>query len=170
MSIDKKFTILFVCTGNSCRSPIAEGLMKSKLPAELKNKVVIRSAGTLGLNGNPATEFAVAVAKELGADISQHRSQGLSKELVREADVIFAMAPEHKTYVERTYPDVRDNVFLLRSFGRKPEEKHNDRIEDPIGGSLAVYRECGEIIDSELNRILPRLKQLIEDKVTRDGE
>jgi protein-tyrosine phosphatase len=147
---------------------MAEGLMKSKIPSQLKDNVIVGSAGTLGLVGSPATDYAIQVAKELGADISQHRSQALSEALVKEADIIFAMAPEHKAFVERTYPDVRENVFLLRSFGRNPEEKFNDRIEDPIGASLGVYQKCGEIIDSELDRILPRLKQLIEDKVERE--
>ncbi|MFQ5822639.1 MAG: hypothetical protein ACE5JB_01125 [bacterium] len=161
----KTFNILFVCTGNSCRSPIAEGLMKSRISSELKDKVTVRSAGTLGLEGNPATEYAIAVANDLGADISQHRSQGLSEALVKESDIIFAMSPEHKAFVERQNPEVRENVFLLRTFGRNPDEKITDSIEDPIGGSLEVYQKCGEIIDSELNRILPRLRQIIEEKL-----
>lgn len=165
----KTFTILFVCSGNSCRSPIAEGLLKSKIRAKYKNSVIVRSAGTLGISGNPATDFAITTASELGANISLHRSQGITENLVKEADVIFAMAPEHKDFLQRHHPDIRENVFLLRSFGRDSEEKVNETIEDPIGGTLTHYRECGELINSELMRILPRLNQLIEEKLRETG-
>lgn len=161
----REFNILFICTGNSCRSPIAEGLLKAKLPLELKEKVIVHSAGTLGMEGNSATEFAIAVANEKGADISQHRSHGLHETLLKNSDIIFAMAPEHKEFVERKYPETRENVFLLKSFGRNPDDKYYNSIEDPIGGSLKVYQECCDIIDSELDRIMPRLKSLIEEKL-----
>ena len=161
----KTFNILFVCSGNSCRSPIAEGLLKAKLAADFKDNVVVQSAGTLGINGNPATDFAIQVTTELGGDIVQHRSQGLTKELVREADIIFCMAPEHEKYIVSLIPEVRENVFLLRSFARSPEEKFTERIEDPIGASLEVYQQCGELIAAELDRILPTLKKLMAGKV-----
>ncbi|MFQ5650764.1 MAG: hypothetical protein ACE5IY_12545 [bacterium] len=160
------FNILFICSGNSCRSPMAEGLMKSKIPAELKDKVTVTSAGTLGIDGAPATRYAIEVAAELGADISEHRSQGMSEELARASDVIFALSVEHKDHLQKTYPEVSDNVFLLRAFRRAPEEKHPDSIDDPIGRSLAVYRECCYLINAELDRILPRLQPLIENKLT----
>jgi protein-tyrosine phosphatase len=159
------FNILFVCSGNSCRSPIAEGLMKTKLTNEFRERVTVDSAGTLGLDGNPATDFAIHVASELGADISQHRSRGISEELVKDADIIFAMTPEHQAYLEKAFPEVRDNVFLLKTFDRQPGEEFDEFIDDPIGGTLAVYRECARIINEELERILPRLARLIEEKM-----
>ncbi|NIR72943.1 threonylcarbamoyl-AMP synthase [candidate division KSB1 bacterium] len=165
----KTFNILFVCSGNSCRSPMAEGMLKSKLSSEFQENVAVKSAGTLGLDGNTATDFAVKVAKDFGADISEHRSHGITEELVKEADIIFAMAPEHKIFLQNHYPEFRENVFLLKSFARNPDEKFNDRIEDPIGGSLRVYQKCGEIIDSELERVLPRLKQLIQEKLGNES-
>jgi protein-tyrosine phosphatase len=162
------FNILFVCSGNSCRSPMAEGLMKIKLPDGYRERVTVGSAGTLGLHGNPATDFAIHVAGELGADISQHRSQGISEELVKDADIIFAMTPEHQAYLEQAFPEVRDNVFLLKTFDRQPGEEFDEFIDDPIGATLAVYRECARIINEELERILPRLTRLIEEKVGKE--
>jgi protein-tyrosine phosphatase len=159
------FRILFVCSGNSCRSPMAEGLMKVKVPEKYRERVEVHSAGTLGLFGHPATEYAVHAADELGANISKHRSQGISAQLLRDADVIFAMAREHKSYIERQFPEVRENVFLLKSFGQSIAEVAGENIDDPIGESLSFYRKCAGIIDSELNRILPRLTQLMREKV-----
>jgi len=159
------FNILFVCSGNSCRTPMAEGLMKSKISVRFKSAVQVRSAGTLGINGSPATDFAIMTAGKLGANISQHRSQGITEKLVKESDLIFAMASEHIDFLHKHYPEIRENVFLLRSFGRDPEAKMVEDIADPIGGPLEHYRQCGELINSELQRILPRLNQLIKEKL-----
>ncbi len=140
-------------------------MLRVKLPPAWRDRVRVQSAGTLGIYGSPATPFAVEVAAEHGADISGHRSQGVSRELVKAADIILAMAPEHKAYLERHHPDVRENVFLLRAFGRKRSRADTGGIADPIGGGLEVYRECGEAIAAELDRILPRLMSLIEQKL-----
>ena len=159
------FNILFVCSGNSCRTPMAEGLLKSKISVRFKSAVRVQSAGTLGINGNPATDFAIMTAGKLGANISQHRSQGITEKLVKESDLIFAMASEHIDFLHKHYPEIRENVFLLKSFGRDPEAKMAEDIADPIGGPLDYYRQCGELINSELQRILPRLNQLIKEKL-----
>ncbi len=157
-----KYTILFVCSGNSCRSPMAEGLMKAMIPDELRESVIVKSAGTLGLDGHPATLYAVTTAEELGADISEHRSQGLTQELVDEANIVFAMASNHKKYFEENFPEAKENIFLLKQFDRDKTETADIDIEDPIGRSLKIYRECGREIDEELKRILPRLLELIK--------
>ncbi len=160
---NKKYQVLFVCTGNTCRSPMAEGLLKIKLPPHLQEEVEVVSAGILGLEDQPATPNAIEVAAERGADIRDHRSRGLSEKLVAESDIIFCMAQEHRDYILAHFPAYRDNVFLLRDFAASDKLDDPD-IFDPIGSSIGVYRECCRIIESELDRILPYLVDLIEQR------
>jgi len=144
---------------------MAEGLMKTKIPEEYKDKIEVISAGTLGLNGNPATDFAIEAAGELGADISEHRSQGVSQELLQKADIVFCMARGHKEILARQYPEFSENVFILRAFDRQPDEEFYEDVEDPIGRDLPEYQACANLINSELDRIWPRLKKLMAGKL-----
>jgi protein-tyrosine phosphatase len=145
---------------------MAEGLLKSMLPDDIKDKVIVESAGTLGIEGQPATPLAVSVAEELGADISKHSSRALTRELVEEADLILVMAPEHRDYVRRYFPDVQENVFLLRQFGREQGDPVDPVIEDPIGGNVEVYRGCIQIIHEELQRVLPLIRDLVVERLS----
>jgi len=159
----RPYSILFVCSGNSCRSPMAEGLLRLKLPSRLQDEVEVQSAGTLDIEGSPAAEYSRRVVREMGGDISRHRSQGLTRELVANSDLILAMATEHVDYLRRRYPAYRENVFLLKQFANS-EPLDDPDIEDPIGSSLTVYRECGELIAEELDRILPAIVHLVQER------
>ena len=159
----RPYSILFVCSGNSCRSPMAEGLLRLKLPQRLQDEVEVQSAGTLGIAGIPAAEHSMRVVREMGGNISGHRSQGLSRRLVADSDLILAMASEHVDFLRRHYPAYRENVFLLKQFANTEPLTEPD-IEDPIGSSLAVYRECGQLIAEELDRILPALVHLVQER------
>ena len=163
-----QYTVLFVCSGNSCRSPMAEGLLKKKLYPIYKEKINIESAGTLGINGNPATLHAITAAKEKGVDISNHTSKGINESIVSKADIIFAMEDHHKEFLERYFPKYKKNVFLLKAFNLRGRKPKNLAIKDPIGEGLKTYRRVINEIDQELERILPRLKSLIDNKRTKD--
>ena len=147
---------------------MAEALLRAKLPSHLQDKFVIQSAGTLGIEGMPATDHAIEVVEEMGADLTGHVSQGVSPRLVKNANLILAMAGEHVDYLHREFPGYRENVFLLRQFANddKLEDPH---IEDPIGASKAVYRECARIIAEELDRILPTLETFVENHQEQEG-
>lgn len=162
---EDQYNILFVCSGNSCRSPMAEGLLKAKLPSDLVEKVVVQSAGTLGIEGARATAFAVEAVRELDADISGHFSQGVTGELLQKADLIFALARNHRDFLLDYFPAVSDKVFLLRTFDRDRSEPIDEDIDDPVGASRTVYQQCAELLNSELQRIMPRLLALIRAKL-----
>jgi protein-tyrosine-phosphatase len=143
---------------------MAEGLMRTLVPEEFRSRIQVASAGTLGINGSPATEFAIVAASRYGADIRSHRSQGITPELVKEADIILGMTTDHLRHVQSLYPGVRENTFLLKTFGRDKSRRLEVNIPDPIGRSLEVYEECCYEIHSEIKRILPRLIQMVEDR------
>ncbi|MFQ5501356.1 MAG: L-threonylcarbamoyladenylate synthase [Phycisphaerae bacterium] len=141
--------ILFVCTGNTCRSPIAEGQFKQMLaeklgcvPEALPDKgILVQSAGSLGYSGSPVSRESVEVCQKRGVDISDHTSQGLTVELIHSADHIYAMATQHIDAIHTLVPTHRGKVVLLDSEGD---------VSDPIGGSLDEYERVAEQIHKAL--------------------
>jgi protein-tyrosine-phosphatase len=143
---------------------MAEGLLKAKLSTALKEQIVVRSAGTLYLNGNRATPEAIAAVRSYGADIFNHRSQYVSADLVFNSDLILVMEESHRAFLIAEYPEMKESVFLLKEFLRGGDKPDLLNIEDPIGSSHAVYvATCAEI-NAEIERILPGIIQLVGTK------
>jgi protein-tyrosine-phosphatase len=135
--------ILFVCTGNSCRSPIARGIAAARLPGRWQGKVAFSSAGTAAYDGMKAAENAILVLKEIGIDISRHRARLLTREMVESSTLVVAMARRHKEEILRIAPGSADKVIVLGDLDLK---RKNPDIEDPIGGDEAVYRRTRDEI------------------------
>ncbi len=155
------FKVLIVCTGNTCRSAMAEGALRVLLEKQTDTVDVI-SAGTGAVPGCPATINAIEAAKTWHADISNHHSRPLSVELIEEADLILAMTPGHYRDILGYTSDAASRTFLLKKYPEPGDD--GEGVADPIGGPLDVYNQTFLEIGEELGRILPDILELAKKK------
>ena len=149
-------TILFVCTGNVCRSPMAAGILRRAVAGRGGYRVL--SAGLGAVDGQPPSSYAVQAVQELGIDISNERSRILTAELVQQADYVFAMTHSHVDTVQLLYPQAAEKTFLLREFDETLDTFEKD-ISDPIGGSYEVYLNCRDQIEQGIASLLQFIEQ-----------
>jgi protein-tyrosine-phosphatase len=127
--------LIFVCSGNTCRSPLAEGIAKKIFPETLLRDIQVSSAGTSAVAGFPASALAVDVAREHAIDLAGHRARPVDTTMIREADLILVLAEQHKRIVGALEPRSLEYTFLLGDFC---VEAMGD-ISDPIGEGLEAY-------------------------------
>lgn len=147
--------ILFVCTGNSCRSIMAEAYLKKRLEEEGLS-IKVESAGTLGVNGLAPTREVLKVLKAEGINTSGYGSKELTEEFVEWADMILVMEPSHKAKVVSMVPGAADKVFFL---GELDKEREDVIIPDPIGRTLAFYKASFHLIKKPIEELVKWLKK-----------
>lgn len=143
--------LLFVCTGNTCRSPLSEAITRRMVADRGLSDVTVGSAGTNAWPDAPASDGALLVALEHGMDLSEHRARVLSTELVAGADLILTMGPHHLDRAEALGGTGR--TWMLTDFAGGIQRP----VSDPFGGDLAVYRATFEELEQELAAILDKV-------------
>jgi tRNA threonylcarbamoyl adenosine modification protein (Sua5/YciO/YrdC/YwlC family) len=152
-TINKK-VVLFVCTGNSCRSVMAEYLLKAKLIG--RDDVEVISAGTSVYFRSGASQETISVLREQGINPAAHISKPLGRTMLRKADLIFAMTRSHRIQILDHVPYVEKRVYLLKEFCRNTVESDLD-VPDPIGQSHDAYQECLAVINEAVIKIVELL-------------
>lgn len=141
--------ILCVCTGNMCRSPMMEALLRRELEAAGMTEYSVSSAGTFTDDGVPASTEAITVMNEIGIDISAHRSRQITPAIVDETDIFVAMTTEHGVTLA-FYHDADPKKVLVPGNG----------IADPYGAPLNVYRNCRDMLIEALPQLIEDIKAL----------
>jgi len=151
--------ILFVCSGNICRSAMAAEYMRDRVARSGLSHVVVDSAGTLMITGAPASEDAISTMREFGLDLSGHRSRGLRKDDIRTADMVIVMACNHLDDVARKNRKNETEVRLLRAFENGPDPFGGaPDLDDPIGCARQVYEEQFGVIRTCVDYLIMHLR------------
>lgn len=151
--------VLFVCSANQCRSPMAEALFKELLSRrgfDLEDWQV-ESAGVWTYDGSQATALAREVMLERGLDIHNHRSKSVSGDRLLSYDLILVMEARHQDELQRLYPEVADRVRMMSSL----TDQHAD-VDDPVYGTIETYRETVNYLQELLERGLSRILQWVD--------
>lgn len=142
--------IMFVCTGNICRSAMAEYMLKKRVEEE-NLPIKVYSCGTFAENGDRPTEEAIETMKEYGIDITEHRATNISNSNIENMDIILCATANHKRVVLDLYPNLAGKVYTMKEYVGDTEDGID--ISDPWGYGLFVYRKCA----SELYKVIEKI-------------
>ena len=147
--------IMFVCTGNICRSAMAEYLLKKKAK-ENKKELNISSCGTYATDGDIATYEAIETLRDdFNIDLKPHRATNITKSDILKSDLILCATINHKNFVLYMFPELKGKVYTIKEFAG--ENTQNLDVQDPWGYDISVYRKCASEISNLLDRIIDKL-------------
>ncbi|WP_305082616.1 low molecular weight protein arginine phosphatase [Oceanobacillus alkalisoli] len=144
--------ILFVCTGNTCRSPMAEAILRDRYP-----QVEVQSAGVFAADGASASDHTYQALEENGITLD-HRSQPATEELLEWAELVLTMTSQHKQLLTMEYPDFTEKLYTLKEY--TDEESHDYDISDPYGGDLHAYRSTRAELEDQIDRLIEKIESI----------
>lgn len=140
--------ILFVCTGNTCRSPMAAGYFRHLCQKADRDDIQVDSAGIYAMDGMPVSENSICVMKDYDIDISEHQSSMLDMKKVEESDLIIVMTASHRLQLADLFPEVLDKTHLLLEYIDNSAD-----VTDPFGGRLVDYKACFDSMKEALDNL-----------------
>lgn len=153
-------TVLFLCTGNTCRSPMAQIILQDKVKkANLSDKISVISAGVGSFEGQPISREAKLSLQRLGIEVKEHYSQALTKDFVKKADLILTMTKNHWYVVVKAFPFAEGKTFTLAEYCGE-----SDDISDPFGKSESVYFWCAQQILEMVSKAFIRIKIMLNNE------
>ena len=153
--------VMFICTGNICRSAMAEVMLKDKIEKDekLKGKIEVYSAGTFACAGEASTYSAIEVMEEYGIDLKKHRATQLRESKIEGMDVVLCATVSHKNMVIRMYPELREKTYTMKEYAGYNKEDLD--ISDPWGYDIETYRFCAAEIEKCIDLMIAKWKSIV---------
>ena len=147
--------IMFICTGNICRSAMAHKMLEKKLKELNRNDVKVYSCGVYAENGDKPTFEGNSIMKEYGIDLSTHRATNIFNSKIKDMDIILCATTSHKNNVLNTFPELKDKIFTMKEYVDFP--RNDLDISDPWACGYEIYKNCAKEIDEVLDKIILKI-------------
>lgn len=152
--------IMYICTGNICRSAMAHAMMKEEIKnRKLQDKLEVYSCGTFAEDGDYASYNAIETMEYYGINLKLHRATNIRNSKIEEMDIILCATQEHKRFVINLYPKLKEKVFTMKEYSKSGKDENDLDIKDPWGYGMATFLECAKEIDLTIKNTLDKIKK-----------